>query len=354
MTSNIIKYLNFSPSLNNNNNISRKSWIIGNVGIKENTIIKDHVVLRGDGEKIKIGKDCIFYERSTVHVASDYLGSRVGDRCVIGRESVIHACILSHDVLVGDHAVIMDGSVVGNNSVVAADSLISPGKKFPPFSIIAGSPAKKIRSIDSLEYNELRLNYNKKNKNIFDSSNVFRKEDVFKKKPLIDIKEQKNIKKKNTFISPDAVLNIEFYIEDFASIWFGVKILSKSKKSSLSLGRGSNIQDNTIIFNQSKESVIGKRVTIGHNVVINGPIKIGNDAVIGMGSYIEHDCIIENDAFVAANSYLKKKTVVPKNKIFAGNPGIYFRDKSISEKKYFKSGQKIYEKLSKDYCQIFN
>ena len=88
--------------------------------------------------------------------------------------------------------------------------------------------------------------------------------------------------------------------------------------------------------------------------MINGPIKIGNDAVIGMGSYIEHDCIIENDAFVAANSYLKKNTVVPKNKIFAGNPGKYFRDKSISEKKYFKSGQKIYEKLSKDYCQIFN
>ena len=74
MTSNIIKYLNFTPSLKNNS-ISQKSWVIGNVSIKENTVIKDHVVLRGDGEKIKIGKECIFNERSTVHVASDYLGT---------------------------------------------------------------------------------------------------------------------------------------------------------------------------------------------------------------------------------------------------------------------------------------
>ena len=42
----------------------------------------------------------------------------------------------------------MDGSAVGDYSIILADTLIPPGKKFDRFSLISGSPAKLIKKID--------------------------------------------------------------------------------------------------------------------------------------------------------------------------------------------------------------
>ena len=88
---------------------------------------------------------------------------------------------------------------------------------------------------------------------------------------------------------------------------------SPDNKGSVYLGSGSNIQDNSI-FNIRENIYIGDRVTIGHNVIIDGKCRIDNNAVIGMGSILEENCIVEKNAFVGANSYVKTNTVVPKVK----------------------------------------
>ncbi|HCJ6120959.1 TPA: hypothetical protein NU536_004190 [Escherichia coli] len=50
---------------------------------------------------------------------------------------------LGNDVWVGANAIILDGVNIGNHSIVAAGAVVT--KSFPPYSILAGNPAKRVR-----------------------------------------------------------------------------------------------------------------------------------------------------------------------------------------------------------------
>ena len=86
-----------------------------------------------------LNQNVTFLDRSTVHVASDFMGSYIGNNCIIGRYSLVHACTLGDKVIIGDQAIVMDGSNVGDNSIITANSLIPPGKTFAKNSLISGA-----------------------------------------------------------------------------------------------------------------------------------------------------------------------------------------------------------------------
>lgn len=56
---------------------------------------------------------------------------------------------IGDDVWVGAKATFLDGSEVGEHSVVAAGSVVRD--RFPPYSLIAGTPARRIRSLEGSE-----------------------------------------------------------------------------------------------------------------------------------------------------------------------------------------------------------
>jgi 7-keto-8-aminopelargonate synthetase-like enzyme len=53
--------------------------------------------------------------------------------------------------LIGMSATILDGAVIGEESIVGAGSLVTKNKKFPPRSLIMGSPAKVVRQLTDEE-----------------------------------------------------------------------------------------------------------------------------------------------------------------------------------------------------------
>ncbi len=335
-----IKFLKYFPTIAENVSISSSAKIIGNSNIKKNTKILDNVIIRGDGEKIEIGENCLFEKRSTVHVASDLLGTKIGNNCVIEQYAIIHACLIGNNVKVGENSVVMDGSTVGDYSIILPDTLIPPGKKFDKFSLLSGSPAKLVRNID--------INYYNKYNNLKSKSNFIFKEYLKK----INLNFQSiEFDKDKTFIAPDVQIGCNTFTKPNSSIWFSTVLHSPNNKGSVYLGTGSNIQDNSIFNTKGKRIHIGDKVTIGHNVIIDGKCRVDNNAVIGMGSILEENCIVEKNAFIGANSYVKTNTVVPEGKIYAGNPAKYFRDVSQQEREFFSLGQKIYEKLTLEYLK---
>ena len=335
-----IKFLKHFPHVSDNVSISSSAKIIGNTNISKNTKILENVIIRGDGEKIEIGENCIFEKRCTVHVASDLLGTKIGNNCTIEQYAIIHACLIGNNVKVGENSVVMDGSNVGDYSIILPDTLIPPGKSFDKFSLISGSPAKLIKHIDTNYYNKF---------NNLKSISNFRFNEYLKK---INLNFQSiELDEDNTFIASDALIGCRVFTKPNSSIWFSAVLHRPDNKGSVYLGSGSNIQDNSIFNTKGKDIHIGDRVTIGHNVIIDGKSRIDNNAVIGMGSILEENCIIEKNAFVGANSYVKTNTIVPEGKIFAGNPAKYFRDVTQQEKEFFSLGQKIYEKLTLEYLK---
>ncbi|WP_300452913.1 phenylacetic acid degradation protein PaaY [Accumulibacter sp.] len=69
----------------------------------------------------------------------------------IGHGAVLHGCRIGRNALVGMNAVIMDNAVLGESSIVAACAFVKAGLEIPPCSLVAGVPAKVIRSLSEQE-----------------------------------------------------------------------------------------------------------------------------------------------------------------------------------------------------------
>src|SRR5690606_29077431 len=73
----------------------------------------------------------------------------IGEGCTIGHGAIIHGCTIGDNSLVGMGATVLNGAVIGRNCLVGAGALVTEGKVFPDNSLIVGSPARAIRTLDA-------------------------------------------------------------------------------------------------------------------------------------------------------------------------------------------------------------
>jgi carbonic anhydrase/acetyltransferase-like protein (isoleucine patch superfamily) len=79
----------------------------------------------------------------------------IGDDVTVGHMVMLHGCTIEDACLIGMNATILDGAVIAKESIVGAGSLVTKNKKFPPRSLILGSPAKVVRELSDKEVEEL-------------------------------------------------------------------------------------------------------------------------------------------------------------------------------------------------------
>ena len=127
--------------------IAPDAHVIGHVELAEEVGIWFGAVLRGDNEPIVIGKGTNLQEGVMVHTDPGF-PTTIGDHCTIGHHAIIHGCTIGNNTLIGMGATILNGARIGNNCLVGANALITEGKEFPDNSLIVGSPAKAIRTLD--------------------------------------------------------------------------------------------------------------------------------------------------------------------------------------------------------------
>ena len=154
----IYKFKEFAPKLEKNIFIAPSADIIGRCEIGEDSSIWFNTTIRADVHYIKIGKRTSIQDNSMVHVthykeAEDKDGTPtiIGDDVTVGHNVVLHGCIVEDACLIGMSSTILDGAVIGKESIVGANSLVTANKKFPPRSLIMGSPAKVVRELNEKE-----------------------------------------------------------------------------------------------------------------------------------------------------------------------------------------------------------
>ena len=149
-------------------NIDKRAWVapgatvIGDVVIGEDSSIWFGTVVRGDVHKIRIGDRVSVQDLSMIHVThykkedkSDGSPTIIGNDVTIGHRVMLHGCTIEDASLIGMSATILDDAVIGKESIVGAGALVTKGKKFPPRSLIIGSPAKVVRELTDEEVEEL-------------------------------------------------------------------------------------------------------------------------------------------------------------------------------------------------------
>ena len=147
-------YKGISPQIHERSFVAPGARLIGRVKLSECSSVWYNAVLRGDVNRIEVGRFSNIQDNSVVHVDSgrsgvseDGLATIIGEYVTIGHNCVIHACTIEDCCLIGMGAVILDGAVIGRGSIVAAGAVVTKRTHVPPFSIVAGIPAKIIKML---------------------------------------------------------------------------------------------------------------------------------------------------------------------------------------------------------------
>jgi carbonic anhydrase/acetyltransferase-like protein (isoleucine patch superfamily) len=125
--------------------------VIGDVEIGEASSVWMHAVLRGDVHWIRIGARSNVQDGTVVHVMSGTHPTTIGNDVTIGHAAIVHGCTLHDRILVGMGAILLNGVVVGEDSIVAAGTLLTQGTRIPPRSLVMGSPGKVRRELNDEE-----------------------------------------------------------------------------------------------------------------------------------------------------------------------------------------------------------
>ena len=149
LTDRLAHYLDSTPSIHPTAFVAPGADIVGDVTLGEEASVWFQCVLRADINRIVIGPRSNIQDGTIVHLADDF-GTHVGELVTVGHKAILHACTIADEVLVGMGAIVLDGAEIGARSIIGAGALVTGGKKFPPGSLILGSPAKVVRTL-SLE-----------------------------------------------------------------------------------------------------------------------------------------------------------------------------------------------------------
>jgi gamma-carbonic anhydrase len=166
---NILSYKNVLPKIDPSAYVAPNAFIAGDVTIGSDCGIWFACSLRGDVNDIKIGARTNVQDNTVIHVASESQGTYIGDDVTIGHGSIIHACTIGNQSLIGMQSCILDGAKVEDRAMLAAGSLLTSGKIVPTGQLWGGRPARFMRDLrpeeiehllwSSSTYVELAKNY---------------------------------------------------------------------------------------------------------------------------------------------------------------------------------------------------
>jgi carbonic anhydrase/acetyltransferase-like protein (isoleucine patch superfamily) len=148
-------YRNVVPIVDPSAYVDESAQVIGDVVVGAESSIWMNVVVRGDVNHIRVGRQSNLQDGVIVHVNHEpSYPTIVGDRVTVGHGAILHGCVVQDRCLIGMGAILLNGVRVGQDSIVAAGSLLAERTVVPPRSLVMGSPGRVKRALTD---QELRL-----------------------------------------------------------------------------------------------------------------------------------------------------------------------------------------------------
>jgi carbonic anhydrase/acetyltransferase-like protein (isoleucine patch superfamily) len=154
-------YQGVTPVLGARVFVDECALVIGRVTLGDDASLWPFAVARGDVNRIEIGARTNIQDGSVLHVVHDGpslpggLPLLIGDDVTVGHKAMLHAAHIGHRCLIGMSAVVLDGAVIEDEVIVAAGTVVPPGKRLTSHGLYLGNPAKRARELTAAEIDRL-------------------------------------------------------------------------------------------------------------------------------------------------------------------------------------------------------
>lgn len=126
--------------------VADSATVLGRVELAEGASIWYGSVLRGDNDRIHVGRNSNVQDGSVLHT-DDGIPLTLGEQVSVGHQCMLHGCTVGDGTLIGIQSVILNRARIGRHCIVGAGALVTEGKEFPDGAMILGAPAKLVRML---------------------------------------------------------------------------------------------------------------------------------------------------------------------------------------------------------------
>ncbi|CAI5945429.1 unnamed protein product [Closterium sp. NIES-65] len=159
----------------------------------------------------------------------------------------------------------------------------------------------------------------------------------------------------NAFVAPSAAVIGDVQIGQRSSVWYNA--ILRGDVNSIRVGADTNIQDGCIVHvaktnlaGKILPTIIGSRVTVGHNAVLHA-CTVEDEAFVGIGATLLDGVVVESGAMVAAGALVVQNTRIPAGQIWAGSPAKFFRTLTAAERAFIAKSAESYASLAEVHAK---
>jgi len=143
----IKKCRGFEPHIGEDCWLAENATLVGDLKMGDQCSVWFNAVVRADVNAIRIGNRVNIQDGAILHCTYEKTQVVIGNNVSIGHNALIHGCTIEDNVLIGMGSIVMDNCHVESNAIVAAGAVLLEGTTVESWSIYAGVPAKKVKSL---------------------------------------------------------------------------------------------------------------------------------------------------------------------------------------------------------------
>jgi carbonic anhydrase/acetyltransferase-like protein (isoleucine patch superfamily) len=135
------------PIFGNDCWLAENATIVGDVVMGNQCSVWFNAVIRGDVNSIRMGNKVNIQDGAVIHCTYEKTKVNLGNNVSVGHNALVHGCTVEDNVLIGMGAIVMDNCYIEANCIIAAGAVLLEGTRVESWSIYAGIPAKKVKTL---------------------------------------------------------------------------------------------------------------------------------------------------------------------------------------------------------------
>ena len=136
--------------------IAPTASVMGRVFISKDVSVWYGAVIRADVEEIHLGEGSNIQDNAVLH-ADEGDKTIIGPHVTVGHGAIVHGAEIGEGSLVGMQATVLNRAKVGKFCLIGAHALVTEGMEIPDYSLVLGTPAKVVKTLNEDQINRLKF-----------------------------------------------------------------------------------------------------------------------------------------------------------------------------------------------------